>query len=444
MVRSRAAGGPENLFDRQALALIGVIFLTEAAIAVIFFSLVPQYPVHLLNLNNAYRGRHADLLRVAAAYSGYALSAYGFAKLPGQPIAGWLADRFGSRRVLLAGVLLGLAVIVLMERVGAIGIFIAACALFGLTIAVVWPAIFAIIGDVYAESIRGRILAAINGAQLGGSAIGFAVGAFVIDYTSYTVAFGLVFVLVLLALVLGFILIRSPARPRDSQTAAQPSPAAGFAGLRALLSPGLIILSCILVLISVATTVLAPDLKAYSGGVLHLRFSTFALLLGIPAAVAVLTLFPSGLIADKLGRTLPMLVAVIVWPVSVLLLSFTRSVPLVVLLGSVAAFSYALGLPAWSASLVDLSSSGSRGLQTGAASALQAIGLAIGPAAGGALIARFGPLSPFRLSAALMVLAALLTLLYRANTRRLYAGDRARPGGGDGQPAGRRERDPGA
>lgn len=438
MTRSNAAAAPPRLFDRQALALIGVIFLTEAAIAVIFFSLVQQYPAHLLDRAHLYRGRHAELLRQAAAYAGYALSAYGIAKLPSQPLSGWLADCFGARRLLLLGMAAGLAVIVAMEAAPTLILFVGACALYGVAIAVIWPAVFALVGDDYEPSVRGRIVSAISGAQLAGSAGGFAVGAFVIDYSSFAAAFGLALGLNALALLLGLTQTRSALPPPVAvpDAAAQDGSAVGRS-LRALLSPNLAVLCLILVLISVSTTVLAPDLKPYSSSILHLRFSTFSLLLAVPAVVAVLTLIPSGVIVDRLGRTMPMLVAVTLWPLSILALSFSRGVPLVLLFASIAAFAYALGLPAWSASLIDLSSAGSRGLQVGVASALQAIGLAVGPAVGGLVIAALGPLAPFRLSAALMLLAALLTLVYRARARSLYQAPRRgevdvtpRPAGG--------------
>jgi MFS family permease len=417
VARSKNAAA-NRLFDRQALALIAVIFLTEAGIAVIFFSLVQQYPAHLLSHVRAYRGRHAELLREAAAYAGYALSAYGIAKLPAQPLSGWLADRFGSRRLLLFEVALSILVVLAMEAAPTLALFVATCALYGIAIAVVWPAVFALIGDRYEPSVRGRIVSAISGAQLAGSAAGFAAGAFVIDYASFAAAFGLALGLNAAALVFGLTQTRTAPNTPTAKPEAQ---GAGLGQtLRALLAPNLVVLSLILVLISVATTVLAPDLKPYSSSILHLRFSTFSVLLAIPAVVAVLTLIPSGVIVDRFGRTMPMLVAVSLWPLSIVALSFSRGTPLALFFASIAAFAYALGLPAWSASLIDLSSAGSRGVQVGAASALQAIGLAIGPAVGGQTIAALGPLAPFRLSAALMLLAALLTLVYRARAGGLY------------------------
>jgi hypothetical protein len=51
---------------------------------------------------------------------------------------------------------------------------------------------------------------------------------------------------------------------------------------------------------------------------------------------------------------------------------------------------------------------------------VQAIGLAVGPAAGGLLIANLGALAPFHFSAALMVVVLALSLAYRARASDTY------------------------
>ena len=82
-------------------------------------------------------------------------------------------------------------------------------------------------------------------------------------------------------------------------------------------------------------------------------------------------------------------------------------------MGSVAAGAYALGLPAWSASLIDSSIEGRRGLHAGFASSMVAIGTAAGPALGGQVILRFGALAPFRISAVFMIAALACAIVYR-------------------------------
>lgn len=427
---SRRQTGAGCTWDRQSFTLVAVIFLTEVAIAVIFFSLVQQYPAHLLRRTGAVVGPGHGLLRAAAAYTGYALSAYGLAKFFGQPLFGWLTDRFGARRLLLVGLVTKLFVIVAMSLVTNLAAFVVACAAYGLTSSVVWPAVYALIGDSYHASFRGRITAAINGAQVAGSAGGFAGGAVLIEHAGFFPAFALAFGLNAIAFTLGIGLEPAKAE-RSGGGSPAPAPAPGIKAtlhvLKQVLSTNLIILTAIMVTVSLSVSVLAPDLRPYSAAILHLRFSTFALLLAIPAAAAILTLIPSGIIADALGRSMPMVIAAALWPAALFALALTRSVPLALLCAAVAAFAYALGLPAWSASLIDLSTAGRRGLQVGLAAAVQAIGLAVGPAAGGLLVANFGALAPLHTSAALMLVVLALSLAYKARAGQTYVLSQGEP-----------------
>ena len=76
-------------WDKLTLALVAIVFLTEAAIAVVFLAIVPQYPVHLLESTPSRTEVTGErLLALAAAFSGYMLSAYG-----GES---WSANPFGA------------------------------------------------------------------------------------------------------------------------------------------------------------------------------------------------------------------------------------------------------------------------------------------------------------------------------------------------------------
>jgi len=427
---SNNSAGAARLFDGRAIIVVAVILLTEAAIAIIFFSLVQQYPAYLLRREGALFGPRSHLLRSGAVYAGYALSAYGLAKLPAQPLSGWLSDKFGAQRLLLCGLAVSLAVIGLMSAVTDVSLFVWTCALYGLAAAVVWPAVFALVGDAYQASERGRITAAISGAQVIGSAGGFAGGAVLIDHLGYGAAF--VTAAGFDAAALGLALWRTlePASISPPAIAQKRVTTGDFrrtlSAFNSALSPDLMMLSMILVLVSLAVSLLAPDLKPYSASILHIRYSTMALLLAIPAGVAVLTLIPSGIIADKLGRSFPMLISSALWPISLLAVTFTRALPLVLVFATVAAFAYALGLPAWSATLIDLSTAGRRGLQVGFVAAVQGVGLAAGPAIGGEIVANFGSLAPFRLSAVVMLGVFLLTVAYWTRASRSFKVSEAR------------------
>jgi MFS family permease len=409
-----------RVWDRQALAIVSIIFLTEAAIATIFFSLVQEYPSHLLRMGH--EGAGHGFLRAGAAYTGYALSAYGLTKLPGQPLSGWIADRWGARPTLIVGLASKLGVIAMMALIADPLAFVILCAAYGLTSAVVWPALYAIVGDSYEASSRGRITAGINGAQLAGTALGFAGGVVIIGRAGFGAGFAFAFGCNVLALLLG--LVHEPRVGTEPQREAEVRSSPGFmcqmSGLFSALTPSLGMLVTILVLVSVAVSILVPNLRPYSVAVLHMTFTEFALLLSIPAAIAILTLVPSGVVSDRLGRSTPMIVAAGLWTVALFLLTLTRSWMIVLPLASVAAFAYALGLPAWSASLIDMSTAGRRGLQVGIASAIQTVGLAVGPAMGGLLVAHLGVFAPLQVSAAIMAIVLCLSVAYRTRAAQSY------------------------
>ncbi len=392
-------------FNVTAIGLIAVIFLTEAVIGILLLAINPQYP--------------NSELHVGVRFTGLAISVYGAAKMPGQPIGGWLADRMEPRVVLIAGSTLALPVILLMERLHNVWLYIAAWALFGLALAVVWPTVYSIIGHRFRADLQGRLLALISMGQIAGTAVGTGVGAVVVDHLSYSAAFGLAGLLEAGAVAVAVAVVRGG--DMDTRRAAEHGEhAAGFASIRALLSTSVVMLIVIIMLLSVAVAMLTPDLKPYSEQILGLKYSTFVLLLVPPALVAALLLVPAGYLADRYGRNLPIAIGVFLFPASLLAITFTRAPIGASLFASAAAAGYVLMLPALSASLLDISAANNRGLLTGISTSIQAIGLVVGPALGGVLVDGYGPLAPFRGAVLIMLGTALLVLVYARRTRTLY------------------------
>jgi MFS family permease len=388
------------------VALVMVIFLTEAVVAILLLALAPQFPITGLHLGD----RHG------ARIAGFALAAYGATKMLAQPASGWLVDRLSPLVVLLAGLALTLPVIVLMAQVRSALAFVVACALLGVTLAVVWPAVFAAVGARYAAQVQGRLLALVSMGQIAGTAVGFGVGALLIDHASYSAAF-------LVSLVLGAAaLALSPAAAAEMRagavsTATHQSERLQAGAFRALAEPSVALLVTTIMLASVAVAMLQPDLKPYSERILHLSFSTFALLLVPPGVVAAVLLVPAGYLADRIGRPLPMVAGLLLFALCLVLITTTRSPLTASVIATFAAAGYVLSLPALSASILDVANQRNRGLLTGLTSSIQAIGLVIGPLIGGMLVDAYGALAPFRVSAVVVLAGAALALLYGARVR---------------------------
>lgn len=402
------AFSPGRRYDSAAVGLVAVIFLTEAAIGILLLAVNVQYP--------------KAVLKVGALVTGLAFSVYGAAKMPGQPISGWLADRLDPRRVLIGGLALSLPVIALMERLHFAWTYIASWALFGLALAVVWPCAYAISGRRFKPTVQGRLLALISMAQIAGTAAGTEAGAIVVDHVSYQAAFICAFAVQGLALLLALVVIPgSGSRTGAARRSDSSSPlAGGLQAVRSVLSTNAMILIAVIMLVNMASPMLAPDLKPYSARILHLKYDQFVLLLVPPAALAAALLVPAGYFADRFGRTLPLLSGLLLFPAGLLALSFVRQPLPAVLWGCVAVVGYVLCLPALSASLIDVSTAENRGLLTGVSASIQAVGLVVGPPIGGALIDGFGALAPFRAAVVVVLVAFCLATIYSGRTRNLY------------------------
>ena len=103
--------------------------------------------------------------------AGYVLAAYGAAKLAGQLGAGWVIDRTGARRGLIAGLTLAAA----GQAAMVLGIVqseavIPGALLYGLGGALIWPAAYSLAAAEFKEGERARLTAGMTmttGAALG-------------------------------------------------------------------------------------------------------------------------------------------------------------------------------------------------------------------------------------------------------------------------------------
>lgn len=401
-----ASGGRVARVDATAVGLIGVIYLTEAVIGILLLAVNPDYPQVEL---------HAKVL-----FTGLALSIYFAAKSVGQPLGGWLADRIEPHTVLIAGLLLNLPVIVLMERIKELWVYLGAWAAFGLTLAVVWPTVYAIVGERFRPSLQGRLLALVSMGQIAGTVTGVGVGSVLVDHVSYLAAMIAAATIEAASLLLAVLVVHGGIRRQPTPALGEARVPVGWREWARVLTLDVALLILVIMLLSTAVAMLTPDIGPYRDRILHMNASSFALLLAPPAALAAALLVPSGYLADRLGRNLPLGAGIVIFAASIFLLSFTREAGVAMLFACCAAVGYVLCLPSLSASLIDLSKTGNRGLLTGVSTAIQAIGGVIGPPIGANLIDGFGPLSPFRGSAAVMAITLVIAAVYMGRTRDLY------------------------
>lgn len=385
---------------RPVAELALTVLLWQASTGVFLLALVQQYlPQHL---------------EASAAFPGYALAIYAGGRFLLQAPAGWLADRIGRRRTLTLGIAISLPSVFMMLQVQEPASFLAFSGLYGAGSAAIWPAIMAYIGDTEHESTRGRTLNLLNISQLIGLGAGTMAGVTLIDLISYKAAFGACLGFSALALFFAY----RGARRSPIVVSAPAAKAIGPSRLPKLLSLRVLLLAGIALLLSIGTTVQAPVVSAYANDVLHTKLYVMGLMLIGPGIAAGFLAIRFGHLADRFGRQLPLIGGLAVAALCYLALSQTTHPLLAVYLIVLAGLAYVVSIPAWGAAALDATEFGSRGLLLGVLATVQGLGGALGQAVGGLTSAAWGPAAPFKMGAALLALALVLTLMQLQQQRR--------------------------
>lgn len=183
----------------RTLPILPVLF-AEAILWLGFGALLPVMPLYLVEQG------------IDPATLGWIVAAWPAARLLGEPLFGWLADR-GDKRILMLGGLLATAIVVPMPLVlTGVPAFLAARALAGLATAAYDPAARAYILDATPPAERGAAFGLYSSAQMGGMLLGPAFGAagaalgggYVFPFVFCSVA------VVVAAVLLGFTIMRRP------------------------------------------------------------------------------------------------------------------------------------------------------------------------------------------------------------------------------------------
>jgi MFS family permease len=140
------------------------VLLAEAILWLGFGALLPILPLYLQEQG------------IDTATLGWIVAAWPAARLLGEPLFGWLADR-GDKRVLMLGGLVGAAIVVPMPLVfTGVPAFLLARALAGLATAAYDPSARAYILDATPPAERGRAFGLYGSASMGGLLLGPAIG----------------------------------------------------------------------------------------------------------------------------------------------------------------------------------------------------------------------------------------------------------------------------
>lgn len=383
------------------LALSAVAGLAELAFIIVNVSSLPVYLEFGLKL---------------PALVGLALGSFYLAEALGNPLMGGLSDRFGRRRMIVMGALVSVFTCLGTAGIAFVPFFqtsangpvltIVAILLFrlldGLGAAMLWPAVFASVGDRVEDSKQAQAMGALNINYLIGIAFGPFVGGFVNDnlgahyaisdarryVPSFLVAAGCF----LAAAVIGYFVapIRVKASLPQQQEAAEDEstvgeiaqaahPPVAIAAVRNALKtvPMLMVLG---MLIFLGVGLIAPYVKPFFMARYGLTESGFGTLLLYPALIIAGLSVPLGKLADTWGKPRSIHVGMGVCAISLWLILFIQSEIAVVVLGALLGIGFVLAFPAYMAYISDLTGPRERGGMIGAVRMAQGVGALVGAA----------------------------------------------------------------
>ncbi len=393
-IRDAAAGTLDTV--RRGWPLLTIAFLVDSAFLFVFLVALQTYLPESLHRSDA--------------IAGYALAAFGGAKLLTQLGSGFISDRLGARRALIGGIVLLLIADVSMLPLAHVAppLIVLAAAVEGLGSSVTWPAVYASGDARFAAGSKGRFTALLTLASGGALLVALGGGNAVYTLLSFNLAMIAPIGAISLALVLAIaISLRTP--PHESAMRRQlPVPGEFRALLR---HPQRAMFAAIVLTEAASLGALTAAYRAYGRDVLHASLTHQNALL-IPAAVlGACAVIPGGAIADRIGAKRVMVPGFAVTGVCLMLLARWSDPMFVIAISAVAGAGFGLAVPAIASTMMSLAgSTGSRGGVIGWFMTMDGIGHAAGPALAGVLLAFFGAQAVLIASGGLFVVVAYLAL----------------------------------
>jgi MFS family permease len=385
------------LNDRPAVWRVAIV----VAVAQLgFATVIPLLPLHL-----------TEHLGASVKLVGLVVSTFALVETFFKTAWGGLADRFGRKPVMVAGLTLSAVAPVIMAVLRAPILFVPLRLVDGMGSAALWPAAAAAVADATAPDRRATGMGLLNVAFLGGVAAGPSLGLFAAGFAGDARAgFYLASGLLLLAALLSLVLVSKGGEsdpPRGYHGDLRPTYlAATVESFR--LSPALFSLYLVAFVQMFGVGMLVPIAVIYAKQVVGLsEHAIGAVFLVVVAAVALATI-PAGKLADRAGKPAVVKMGMISGALGMWLIPISGRLGGLIVAGLLLGIGYALLLPAWMALVSEMAPPGRLGLAIGASETVQGLGIVLGPLLGGFLWDAAGPRAPFLASAAAITVGAIL------------------------------------
>jgi MFS family permease len=357
-------------------------------------------------------------LKLGTGWLGWIMATFLLVEALSRPGLGALGDRIGRRPLLIAGPAASCLAALLIAHARDPRAILALRVLDGLGAAAIWPAAFALVGDVVEERNRSTAMSVLNVTYMLGIALAFEFGGRIADAagTQVTVFYAVSGLFLLTMVVALFV---APGRSVTHHDSAHEESVQYHLSY---LLYSLKVIPEMLVMVFFAfgaIGLLIPVSKLFAMDQMGLSQTELGnAVLVIAAALAVFAM-PLGRLGDKWGKVESVRLGMTLTAVSMWALALSPSLPALVVAGSLLGMGFLIAMPAWMALVTSLSTSSSRGQILGAVGMAQGFGAILGAIAGGHLydgsVNLFGitpHLSPIFLSAALLTLSAIMAFAF--------------------------------
>lgn len=375
-------------FGAEMRLISVILFVVEFVRGAVLVSLLPIYGAKTLGLT-------PDVI-------GAAISAHYLVDTLLKMVTGYLLDRFSTRIVVQAGLVISLIGVYCLQFAELPWMFIGAAALYGIGMSPIWIVCLTKVSKQRRAAQMG-LLYTIWMAGLGSGPIVCNILLDVSVSFTYNLLVSLSVAACLLTLFMSKERADTPIRlPLRKQLAILK----GRLRAMRLLLPGMI-------LQTTGASMLVPILPSFAEQELGLTGTQYSVLLTVGGILAAAGLIPMGKLSDKMNGKKWFLVSGFgAFALGLCMLASGLGFWYCLLISAVLGLSYSAILPAWNALLASYVPPKQEGLGWGVFSTFEGIGVMIGPAAGGLIAAWNGEVAVFWTSAVLFGLIGLFYLCF--------------------------------
>ncbi|RKQ35216.1 MFS transporter [Kocuria tytonis] len=339
------------------------------------------------------------------AVGGFASSAFVVGATLARLVSGYLVDALGRRRMLLISLVVVAVACALYLPAGTLPVLIAVRMVHGFGYAFASTAVMTIAQSVIPDSRRGEGTGYFALGTTLATAVGPALGLFLVGSLDYAWLFWTTLVTAVLGLVLG-IFLREPLAKREAQAAAEGPTARPKFTLSDIAHPAVIPIGCFMLLVGICYAGVITYLNAYAE---DRGVTTGAALFFVAYAVAMLVMrLVLGKVQDQRGDNVVVYLGLVCFAVALGILAMANQDWQVVVAGAMTGLGYGTLMPA--AQAIAVSAVPSHKLGTGISTLLllMDVGIGLGPVILGLLLSAAGFGVMYTVLTVLVVVSALL------------------------------------